>query len=78
MLNGRAVHLNASRDWNEDNVGLGFEREFDANGRWVKVAMGTVFATARIIRPTWRAAASKGGFGSPTADFMWILEWSRS
>lgn len=39
VLNGRAVHMNAGRDWNEDNWGLGFEREFASTGPWVKVAL---------------------------------------
>jgi hypothetical protein len=43
VLNGRAVHLNATHEWNEDNWGLGFEREFSARGPWVKVALGNAF-----------------------------------
>lgn len=43
VLNGRAVHLNAGQDWNEDNWGLGVEREFAATGRWVKVALANGF-----------------------------------
>lgn len=39
VLNGRAVHMNASGDWNEDNWGLGMEREFASKGPWVKVAL---------------------------------------
>lgn len=39
VLNGRAVHMNASGDWNEDNWGLGMEREFASSGPWVKVAL---------------------------------------
>ncbi len=39
LLNGKAIHLNASRDWNESNFGLGIEREFDSGSRWVKLAM---------------------------------------
>jgi len=29
VLNGKAIHIGANRDWNEDNWGLGLEREFD-------------------------------------------------
>jgi hypothetical protein len=43
VLNGRSVHVNASRDWNEDNWGLGVEREFNATGHWVKVALANGF-----------------------------------
>ena len=39
VLNGRAVHMNAANDWNEDNWGLGMEREFATRGPWVKVAL---------------------------------------
>jgi hypothetical protein len=39
VLNGRAVHLNAAKDWNEDNWGLGMEREFASKGRWVRMAL---------------------------------------
>ena len=39
VLNGRAVHMNASGDWNEDNWGLGMEREFSSKGPWVKMAL---------------------------------------
>jgi hypothetical protein len=28
VVNGRSLHVNAAREWNEDNWGLGFEREF--------------------------------------------------
>jgi hypothetical protein len=43
VLNGRAVHMNASHDWNEDNWGLGFEREFVSTSPWVKVALANGF-----------------------------------
>ena len=39
ILNGKSVHVNSSRDWNEQNWGLGLEREFEAHARWVKVAV---------------------------------------
>jgi hypothetical protein len=40
VLNGRAVHMNATYHWNEDNWGLGMEREFARNNSpWVKVAL---------------------------------------
>ncbi len=43
VLNGRAVHMNAARDWNEANWGLGLEREFSSSGRWVKLALANAF-----------------------------------
>jgi hypothetical protein len=43
ILNGRAVHLNAAREWNEHNWGLGVEREFDSEERWVKLALANGF-----------------------------------
>ena len=43
ILNGRAVHMNAAKDWNEDNWGLGIEHEFNSTGRWIKVAMANGF-----------------------------------
>lgn len=39
VLNGRAVHMNAAKDWNEDNWGLGMEREFGSRGPWVRMAL---------------------------------------
>ena len=39
VLNGRAVHMNATKDWNEDNWGLGLEREFESRGPWVRMAL---------------------------------------
>jgi hypothetical protein len=39
VVNGKAIHVNASKDWNEDNWGLGVEREFDGQSRWVKLAL---------------------------------------
>jgi hypothetical protein len=43
ILNGRSIHLNAAREWNEHNWGLGVEREFDSEARWVKVALANGF-----------------------------------
>lgn len=39
IVNGKAIHVNSSKDWNEENWGLGIEREFDTESRWVKVAL---------------------------------------
>jgi hypothetical protein len=54
VLNGRAVHLNAARDWNEDNWGLGLEREFAATGPWIKVALVNAF-TDSMSNPSYMA-----------------------
>ncbi len=43
VLNGRAVHINASENWNEQNWGLGFEREFELRSRWVPLVVGNGF-----------------------------------
>jgi len=43
VLNGRAVHVNAQKHWNEDNWGLGFEKEFNSGGRWVTGAVANGF-----------------------------------
>jgi hypothetical protein len=43
VLNGRAVHLNAAKDWNEANWGLGLEKEFRSSGRWVRMALANGF-----------------------------------
>lgn len=39
LLNGKAFHVDATKDWNENNLGLGVEREFGSDSRWVKLAM---------------------------------------
>lgn len=43
VLNGRSIHFDADRDWNESNWGLGIEHEFNPDARWVKVALGNGF-----------------------------------
>lgn len=43
VLNGKSFHLNAQREWNENNWGLGFEREFSGHKRWVPFAVGNGF-----------------------------------
>lgn len=43
VLNGKSIHLDAERDWNESNWGLGLELEFDRQSRWVKVVLGNGF-----------------------------------
>jgi hypothetical protein len=43
VLNGRSVHMNATYKWNEDNWGLGVEREFASSSPWIKVALANGF-----------------------------------
>ncbi len=43
VINGKSYHVNSSKDWNEQNWGLGFEREFHSQSRWVKTAAGNAF-----------------------------------
>lgn len=39
VLNGRSIHVDATEDWNEDNVGLGLEYQFASESRWKKQVM---------------------------------------
>lgn len=39
VLNGRSIHIDASEEWNEDNVGLGLEYQFASATRWKKQLM---------------------------------------
>jgi hypothetical protein len=43
VVNGRSHHIDAAYQWNEDNYGLGVEREFATTSRWIKVALGNTF-----------------------------------
>jgi hypothetical protein len=43
VLNGRSIHLGASEDWNENNLGLGVEYEFASESRWRKRLMANGF-----------------------------------
>ena len=54
VLNGRAIHMNAARDWNEDNWGLGIEREFAARSPWIKVALANGFKDS-VGQPSYMA-----------------------
>ena len=68
VLNGRAIHMNASEDWNEDNWGLGFEREF-GSGPWVKVALANAFKDS-IGNPSYMAGGGiKRRFPLRSDDF---------
>ena len=54
VLNGRAVHVGAKKQWNEDNWGLGVEHEFKSSGRWVKVALANAFKDS-LDKPSYMA-----------------------
>jgi hypothetical protein len=43
VVNGKSFHVDGDRDWNESNLGLGFEHEFNPESRWVKLALGSGF-----------------------------------
>jgi hypothetical protein len=43
VVNGKSFHIDADKDWNESNWGLGFEHEFNPDSRWVTLAMGNGF-----------------------------------
>ena len=72
VLNGRAVHLNASKDWNEDNWGLGVEREFVSNtSRWVKVALANGFQDS-MGDPSYMAGGGLKRRFRPGADDFYV------
>lgn len=39
VFNGKSYHVNASEDWNENNLGLGLEYELASDSRWKKQLM---------------------------------------
>ncbi len=43
VLNGKSYHIDSSYDWNEENVGLGLEYEFEQSGAWRTTAMANGF-----------------------------------
>ena len=43
VLNGKSIHVDSDRDWNESNWGLGFEHEFNPEARWVKLTLANGF-----------------------------------
>jgi len=69
VLNGRSLHINAARQWNEDNWGLGIEREFASSGRWIKVALANGFADS-MGNPSYMAGGGlKRRFRLGSDDF---------
>jgi antimicrobial peptide resistance and lipid A acylation protein PagP len=57
VLNGHAVHLNAEKHWNEDNWGLGVEKEFHSSARWVTTAVVNGFKDS-MDNPSYMAGVS--------------------
>jgi hypothetical protein len=69
VLNGRAVHVNAARHWNEDNWGLGVEHEFATTSPWVKVALANGFKDS-MGNPSYMAGGGiKRRFTMGSQDF---------
>src|SRR6516165_2149806 len=76
VINGRSVHLNAERHWNEDNWGLGFEKEFNSSSRWVATAVANAFKDS-MDNPSYMAGASiKRRFRVPSDSFYSTRAWS--
>jgi hypothetical protein len=69
VLNGRAVHINAAHNWNEDNWGLGFEHEFASSSPWIKVALANGFNDS-MGKPSYMAGGGiKRRFSMGSQDF---------
>jgi hypothetical protein len=69
VLNGRAVHMNATREWNEDNWGLGIEHEFATTSPWVKLALANGFKDS-MGNPSYMAGGGiKRRFKMGSQDF---------
>ncbi|ANO52089.1 hypothetical protein [Woeseia oceani] len=43
VINGKSHHVNADYDWNEENLGLGLEYEFQPTSRWIKTLNANSF-----------------------------------
>lgn len=43
VINGKSFHLGASRDWNEENYGLGLEYQLSGDSRWKSRLMANGF-----------------------------------
>ena len=69
VLNGRSHHIDAAYEWNEDNYGLGFEREFASTSPWIKVALGNTFMDS-MNNPSYMAGGGlKRRFQLGSDDF---------
>ena len=72
VFNGRAVHMNAAKDWNEDNWGLGVEREFVSNtSPWVKLALANGFQDS-MGNPSYMAGGGIKRRFRPGADDFYV------
>ncbi len=43
VINGKSFHLNASEEWNENNLGVGVEYQFASESRWKTIVMANGF-----------------------------------
>lgn len=43
VINGKSFHLNATEDWEENNLGFGVEYQFDSESRWKTIVMANGF-----------------------------------
>lgn len=43
VVNGKSFHLNATEDWNENNLGVGVEYQFASESRWKTIIMANGF-----------------------------------
>jgi hypothetical protein len=69
VINGRSVHINAKKDWNQENWGLGFEKEFNSSSRWVATAVANGFKDS-MDNPSYMAGMSiKRRFRAPANHF---------
>ena len=69
VLNGRAVHINAARHWNEENWGLGVEHEFASRSPWIKMALANGFKDS-VGNPSYMAGGGiKRRFTMGSQDF---------
>jgi hypothetical protein len=73
VLNGRAVHVGARKEWNEENWGFGVEREFNSSGRWVKVALANGFRDSRED-PSYMAGGSIKRRFRISSDGSWYFD----
>ena len=43
VVNGKSYHFNSTYDWNDNNIGLGIEHEFDSTSAWRTTVMANAF-----------------------------------
>jgi len=43
VVNGKSYHVNSTYDWNENNIGLGLEHEFESISAWRTTVMANGF-----------------------------------